>query len=241
MSWWTDVRDKLKDTTPIKESQIILDYNEYAGALFEDSDGKRYTKHNLTDSIKIFTTIVQDGPLGYNGTFDDDWDPSKVGDIGPWWDCVCKMGKWYEQNIHTYQGTKGNEPLKGKVWYDCPLINSKVADDCSGFVQACLRLHGVNCPSIATATMQEQSFMKLMKDAGFVHLPYSRENLKPGDIVCGKASTHTEIFAGEGGSKGKSFSWGNIHDGKTARKCTNPQGMPCGFYPMGYIHIWRKA
>ena len=187
-----------------------------------DSQGRKYTKDNLITGISRFTV--------FGGFFG-------VGAGGPWYNCVQQMGKWYEANIHTYQGTT-SKPRKGKCWYDCPLVNGKVADDCSGFVQACLLLFGVKCPSISTSTMQDSSFMKLMEGAGFIHLSgnWNTTNAQPGDILCGKSSTHTEIYAGGG----RSWSWGNIHDNQNGHS-----GMPCGFCKMdsrgGYIHCWRKA
>ena len=60
-------------------------------------------------------------------------------------------------------------------------------------------------------------------------------NLKEGDMICGKGSTHTEIYAGDN----KSWSWGSIHDGFNGRS-----GMPSNFCNInkrgGYIHCWRK-
>ena len=157
---------------------------------------------------------------------------------GKWLDCVEKMGKWYETNIHTYQGCTG-PGSKGKHWYDCSLVNTKVADDCSGFVQACLLLFGVKCPSISTAVMQNDGFMKMMTDAGFEHISgkWTIENAKPGDILCGRGGTHTEIYAGEK----ESWSWGNVHDKIGPR--SHGQGMPCKFCQIdsrgGYVHCWR--
>ena len=119
----------------------------------------------------------------------------------------------------------------------CPLINDKVADDCSGFVQACLKYFGVNCPTITTSSMQQDQFMNMMENAGFKHYTgiFAPWNLQEGDIICGKGSTHTEIYAGDN----KSWSWGNIHDGLGKH-----QGMPCSFCKLdsrgGYIHCWRK-
>lgn len=156
----SEIKERLKTLEPVKENkEVQVDYNDIVHELYIDNDGRTYTKHNLTDGLMLFTNFC-------NTTTDsnyDDWDPSQVGNPGPWWDAVCKMGKWYEQNIHTYQGTRGSEPLKGKNWYDCPLIKTKVADDCSGFVQACLRLHGVDCPSISTSIMNQDQFMTMMK------------------------------------------------------------------------------
>ena len=80
-------------------------------------------------------------------------------------------------------------------------------------------------------------FDRVIRAAGFTYMPYSSSIVSPGDIICGGASTHTEIFAGGG----KSYSWGNIHDGISTRKQRRPQGMPSGFNTMNYKHIWRHS
>lgn len=153
---------------------------------------------------------------------------------GSWWDCVKKMGKWYETNVHTYQGTRA-KPRTGRKTYKCPLINGNVEDDCSAFVKACLYFFGlkdIGKMHIATATMQPGSaFDKLLRNNGFKCIPYSFDALQPGDIICGGPATHTEIYAGNR----KSYSWGNVHDGTDKF-----QGMPCGFAKsIKYKHIWR--
>jgi len=154
-----------------------------------------------------------------------------------WLSCVQQMGQWYQNNIHTYQTGTDNRAHGSKGWYSCPLLDgAKVADDCSGYVQACLRLFGVNCQSITTSAMQNNWFMELLNQAGFTHFSgiFTKDNLQPGDIICGAGSTHTEIYAGNG----RSWGWGSIHDGIN------------GHYPMpgyfcnlnrkgGYIHCWR--
>ena len=89
----------------------------------------------------------------------------KLGGNGKWIDCVKEMGKWYESNIHTYQTGTDNHAHGRKGWYKCPLVEGKdVADDCSGYVQACLNYFGVECPPITTATMNMDAFKKMMED-----------------------------------------------------------------------------
>lgn len=186
--------------------------------VLQDNHGKEYTKHSILQSIVLFGCTSGGGP---------------------WLNCVSTMGKWYEINIHTYQTGTTGKAMGRKGWYPCPLINNReVADDCSGFVQACLMYFGVDCPPIRTASMQEGTiFMELMEKSGFMHYngQFYPDNLLPGDIVCGAGGTHTEIYAGEN----KSWSWGNIHDGINGHK-----PMPCLFARIdsrgGYIHCWRK-
>ena len=159
--------------------------------------------------------------------------------LGNWIECIKAMGKWYESNISTYQTGTDNHAHGRKGWYKCSLLDNKeVADDCSGFVQACLRYYGVDCPSITTSLMQEEKFQTLMSESGFTHMTgtFDPTNLQEGDIICGKAGTHTEIYAGDG----KSWSWGSIHDGKNGHS-----NMPSNFCKMdkrgGYIHCWRLS
>ena len=190
--------------------------------VFQDKEGNQYTKQRLFESI----IGMYDGSM-FGGNVN-----------GNWLSAVEQMGKWYEANIHTYQGRTA-KPWDGKHWYMCPLINDKVADDCSGFVQSCIKLFGIDCPVITTAMMQDGSqFDKLMEASGFTHHKglFTPDNLQPGDIICGRASTHTEIYAGDR----KSWSWGSIHDGQNGHS-----GMPAGFCKIdsrgGYIHCWRKS
>ena len=190
--------------------------------IYTDETGVNYTKQRVFESLFNLSSGA-----GFVGAVN-----------GNWLATVTSMGKWYEANIHTYQtGTDGRAHGK-KGWYRCPIVNTEVADDCSGFVQACLLAFGVKCPTITTSKMNEQSFMSMMEKAGFIHLSgiFNKDNLQAGDIVCGRPQTHTEIYAGDG----KSWSWGNIHDGRNGKR-----GMPCGFCNLdkkgGYIHCWRKT
>jgi len=207
-----------------KDKELYKESQQCGVQVFQDNNGIQYTKQRLFECIIGMGNGSMFGAGGINGN---------------WLSVIQQMGKWYESNIHTYQTGTTGKAMGQKGWFMCPLINDKVADDCSGFVQACLKLFGVNCPVITTAMMQDGSqFMKLMENAGFTHYSgkFTPDNLQPGDIICGRASTHTEIYAGDK----KSWSWGNIHDGQNGH-----QGMPCNFCKIdsrgGYIHCWRKS
>ena len=199
--------------------------------IYKDRNGIKYTKQKLFESIYFFNS----GRFGLGGS------------PGTWFACVEEMGKWYEENIHTYQHSKSSmDPIMGKKMYICPLLNSsnkQVADDCSGFVKACLQLYGIeeiNHIFVTTSNMQPGSeFDKVLRRNGFQYMVYSKDVRQPGDIICGGPSTHTEIYAGTFCGRHKSYSWGNIHDGISTRKQKFPQGMPCGTYEMNYKHIWR--
>jgi len=190
--------------------------------IFEDENGQMYTKQRFVEGL---ISMYNGSMFGIGGT------------PGSWLEAIKNMGKWYEQNIHTYQNGSDGRAHGQKGWFMCPLINDKVADDCSGFVQACLKYAGIDCPSITTSVMQQDQFSNMLENAGFKHYTgiFMPWNLKEGDIICGKGSTHTEIYAGDN----KSWSWGSIHDGFNGRS-----GMPSNFCNInkrgGYIHCWRK-
>ena len=202
--------------------------------------GKKWANVGLLRGLRKFTVFTLSGGYG------DDPGGKSNSINADWWGCVTKMGAWYQSNIHTYQGTttKG-EALKGKKFYQCPLIGTNVADDCSGFVKACLQAFGVKDIDdiwVTTAAMQPGSkFDQALRAAGFTYMAYAPDIVSAGDIICGGPSSHTEIYAGVNGGRAKSYSWGNIHDGKSTRGQKNPQGMPCGFCKMNYRHIWRKT
>lgn len=150
-----------------------------------------------------------------------------------WLQAVAEMGKWYEKNVHTYQGTRV-KPRKSRQSYYCPLIGGKVCDDCSSFVKACLQLFGIseiNTMHVNTESMQPGSkFDRLLLASGFKRFDFSKTKLLEGDIICGGARTHTEIYAGNG----KSWAWGNVHDGKMGAP-----GMPCPMAKRNYLWTWR--
>lgn len=167
---------------------------------------------------------------------------------GSWNDACTKMGKWYEQNIHTYQGTR-EKPRAGRHWYDCPLINRKVQDDCSAFVWAVLQLFKPNIfterswgPTCVQYSLHngETWLTKQLREAGFNVYQFSKANTRPGDIINGAKANgagglgHVEIYTGGN----KSWSWGSVHDGQGGK-----QGMPCNTcWNHGgatYIEIWR--
>lgn len=167
---------------------------------------------------------------------------------GDWLSIVDQIGKWYQQNVHTYQGTTA-KPRNPSMNLDIPGIG-KCRDDCSGFVTACVlalfKQKGgpdkSNWHSWApnTATMQPGSdWDRTLQANGFKYMPFNQSMLQPGDIYCGGPSTHVEICAGQG----RQYGWGSIHDGINGH-----QGMPCGTYKSGfvnnnpnkpYLHIWR--
>jgi hypothetical protein len=150
-----------------------------------------------------------------------------------WLDAVRKMAEWYQNNVHTYQtGTNGKAHNK-RGWYFCPYVKQKVGDDCSGFVTACLWLHGVPlnfAPSSAGYISPDNDTLKKLTTAGFKKIPYNAQAERVGDINCKKG--HIEIVA----PNGKAYSWGNIHDGRNGRP-----GMPCPAAFRGrYTYVWRK-
>ena len=149
-----------------------------------------------------------------------------------WLDNVEEMGKWYQKNIHTYQGGTSGKATHSRKMYDCPLVNKKVGDDCSGFVCACLWKHGVDVPLSGSYSFvgPEKAFEKKLNDAGFNKMKYDANKLIPGDIMA--KNGHVEIYF----APKKSYAWGNIHDGLNGHT-----GMPCWMAKLPYTTIWRKT
>ena len=133
------------------------------------------------------------------------------GNNADWISCVERMGLWYGNTFNTYQGQpKGVKAgRRFDAWKPCDLLNGKgVRDDCSGFVCACLWLHGVNVPLTQTAAMQpDKPFGNTLKSAGFTSIPFSTEALTKGDIYVTGGSGHVEINWGPG----KQMGWGSPH------------------------------
>ena len=167
--------------------------------------------------------------------------------MATWSEVVTKVGKWYEANVHTYQGTR-NKPRKNHpVEYKSPY--GSVWDDCTGYVSSCLQIFGVfkkgerygsegfGLASCADFKRCEKSLLK----GGFVRLPFSWATVRPFDIISvfeGRGAGqkhHAEIYAGKINGKDYSWSWGSIHD-----KIVKPGvGMPCPSAKYAYRWIWR--
>lgn len=175
--------------------------------------------------------------------------PSGPGSNSTWAKAVQSMGKWYEANIHTYQNrTPPNSGSGSRKMYNCAVGDwkGKVADDCSGFVSACLQYFGVFksgfIPSSAGFT-RGSDVASALSSKGFTKLAYSWDAVQPYDIISynnGK-SGHVEILAEKANSP-KSWGWGSVHDGKTYEgKTRDIMPAKTGDKPKGttYTTIWR--
>lgn len=211
-------------------------HNMTPGNMTTSFVGMKMSKFQQPFNSSFFTRLNIPG----NG---EDWDGlnnncNGNGDISPydgtWLSAVENMGKWYETNVHTYQGGSDNKHKRTRRGYTCDLINRTVYDDCSGFVCACLTYVGVPCElNLSTSTMvNNSSFGNVLSAKGFKHMAYSKDIIQPGDIVCTRG--HVEIYAGKINGKDKSWGWGNTHDN------AHGEGMPCAFTDINYTDIWRK-
>ena len=197
--------------------------------LFYDKDKVPYTNESIIQGIVKHSTIV----MGYGGFDFEGGGIISAG--GTWPQMVQKMGKWYEANIHTYQGTTYKKPQCAKSWFKGPL-GYNVGDDCSGYVCACL--HGIGAMSTGThwsssSFTTDSSVEEQLKKAGFVKIPWSFESRRPYDIQtkCG----HVEIYAGvDANGSHRSWGWGWIHD-------TSHGGMPAKIDRTKYTYIFRKT
>lgn len=66
---------------------------------------------------------------------------------GTEWEIACwEMAQWYQENVHTYQGSESGNATDHPEGFECDLFKDdygkpmkfKVYDDCTGFVSACL-------------------------------------------------------------------------------------------------------
>ena len=155
--------------------------------------------------------------------------------VGKWPESVRAMANWYQQNVHTYLGKTGKGGGTRKK-YSCSLINGDVMDDCSSFVSACLTLFGASgfsgYPPSSHAFNGDKKTESQMQAAGFTKIAYSKENLRPYDIIV--RNGHTEIYAGKIGGRDMSYSWGSVHD-------VDKGGMPSSTAKQEYKYIWRQS
>lgn len=146
-----------------------------------------------------------------------------------WAQAVQTMGKWYEENIHRYSHN----------YVSCNILNgSKVREDCSGYVSACLQLFGkfkLGYNPRSKEFAYGTNVAKILTEGGFTKLEYSWEIVQPYDII--SYDGHVEILAIKANSP-KSWAWGNVHDCRNGHDC-----MPSrtGALPKGktYKTIWR--
>lgn len=142
---------------------------------------------------------------------------------GDWPGVVCLLGKWYEKNIHTYQGDApgiNTGAHTGRKFYDCPLFKSKLAlngvgDDCTSFCFACIQLYWDLCmknkdedvhkeliecnwpPTSIIWGDRNQQAAKNMEKYGFEILDYSPTELQPWDMVMGSKAVGASHGHGE--------------------------------------------
>lgn len=160
--------------------------------------------------------------------------------MATWNQAVQQMGKFYMQNIHTYQGGTSGHASGARRSYPCPLLGHSVGDDCSGFTSACLQLFGAFPGSYIVSSSGFASTggttANYLRKAGFSPLRFSGYTLlQPFDIIA--RNGHVEIFYGKNGSSFMSYAWGNIHDGRNGHK-----GMPCYTVTKpGYSIVWRNS
>ena len=221
---------RYKSNTP----QLVSDTNNQLDdydALFE---GTKYNIVKCDDLMKEYDT-------GGNGSSEGENIPS-AGSNSTWAKAVETMGKWYEANVHTYQNRL--PPAKGsgvRKMYECSLINGKVADDCSGYVSACLQYFGAFKKGLAPGSggfTSDSKIASILEKGGFKKMTYSWSAVQPYDII--SYNGHVEILAVKG-EHPKSWGWGSVHDCNykgNGRACM-PAGT--GDKPKGstYKVIWR--
>lgn len=155
--------------------------------------------------------------------------------MGTWNQAVQQMANFYQNNVHTYQGTT-SKPRLGRKQYSCSLLGWNVMDDCSGFTSACLQLFGAfsksDIPTSGSFASTSNAIANKLRRAGFSPYAFNINALQPFDIVA--KNGHVEIYAGSSGSSRRSYSWGNIHD-------RSHGGLPSYYCKDNYVLIWRNS
>jgi hypothetical protein len=116
-----------------------------------------------------------------------------------------------------------------------------VADDCSGFVSACLQYFGVFKNGQVTNSngfTSDANIAKTLEAGKFARMKYSWETVQPYDII--SYNGHVEILA-EKGDNPKSWGWGSVHDNNYQGDGKPGMPAPTGSKPKGstYTNIWR--
>jgi hypothetical protein len=221
---------KGEDTSGIHKSfckALVKKYKSHTSELEKDTNNKLddYDALFNDDKYKIQSCNEVKAEAGISGS---ESYPS-AGSNSTWAKSVETMGKWYESNIHNY--SQGQFTL-------CPLTNSRVRHDCSGYVSACLQYFGAFKRGQITNSggfTSDGNIAKILQSAGFRKMDYSYTTAEPFDIIT--YDGHVEILASKG-EHPKSWGWGNVHDCKNGHACM-PAGT--GNKPKGstYKVIWR--
>ena len=209
--------------TRMNESFLKAIWKKYHG--LHPSEIPQFTDKDIFDGIEV-------KPCGFEKDYGSDGGDENYESKGAnslWAKAVQSMGQWYEKNVHTYQ----------KRMYDCSMLNSKVRDDCSGYVSACLQYFGTFkkgvAPSSADFVSTTNSTANILYNGGFRYMMYSWDNVQPYDIIA--YNGHVEVLA-QKGENPKSWGWGSVHDCQGGHGC-----MPAftGPKPKGstYKAIWR--
>ena len=224
------------DASSVNKSFLKSIYKKYKGL---NKEIPQFDNKDIFKEIEIQScdTVGQGGGANY---------PSQ-GSNSTWAKSVQSMGKWYEANVHTYQNS--TPPSKGsgtRKMYDCPLVNGKVGDDCSGYVSACLQYFGAFKKGQVTSSYgftKDASIASTLEKGGFKKMSYSWDAVQPYDIISYRNGDkgHVEILA-EKGDTPKSWGWGSVHDGRTySGKKRDIMPAKTGSLPKGntYQVIWR--
>lgn len=189
-------------------------YKLFDGYKIINKNGKNYADLSISDAIERF------------------------GNNSGWWPDIVKfVGRWYEENIHTYQG--GPPTNLSNCTHDFNLdFIKKVRDDCSGYATACLLVYilvndfvsKINSDrdkdlkttlentvkwapaSLIWDTIRNQSkdnsnFKKLMEFVGFEEIKYDFSSIQPFDIIAGNNGEFHHVEIYAGNKSGKYFSW----------------------------------
>lgn len=169
-----------------------------------------------------------------------------------WLNDVNTVAQWYVADVKTYchmtwddiQANDGkSSTAQGRKWYECDLDGNlkghRVADDCSGFLWACLVQAGYFDESTPTYTsgnyFPNKDGGQALEEAGFSWHAMSElgvDNMEKGDIMV--RNGHVEIFSHFEGKTEYAWTWGKVYLDEPARKDSSKSEVA-----VMYSGIWR--
>lgn len=169
-----------------------------------------------------------------------------------WLNDVNTVAQWYVANVKTYchmtkaeidASSSGPSTEQGRKWYKCDLDGNlkdhRVADDCSGFLWACLVQAGYFDVSTTVYTsvgyFPNEGGGRALKEAGFCWYAMSElgvDNMEKGDIMV--RDGHVEIFSHFEGETEYAWTWGSVYKEEPAKKDSSKSEVA-----VKYSGVWR--
>lgn len=223
---------------PIEKPLSLMEYIKQISK--PDTGHIKYENYLYSDTYDKYDSKnvhVNNGKYYVNSSLDDVIQKYAIKELASWPEIVKWMGRWYEENIHTYQGN-GSGNMMHNFGMENGII-SNVRDDCTGFITSCVllyisfnidvqikiannkRLENIivqmnNFPPGSALwdsvynkdNIETQKIKELMLTIGFEELKYDPNKIQPFDIIVGNSGG--EFHHGEiyaGYTMGNHYSW----------------------------------